>query len=217
MKAFFTCPAELYGVIPGPIPARLVLPDWFKRLPAFGVDGLITSKRCMPLLDALSIGYIIPLAFTVELDVSDDGATVAANRQGVVTQHFPSQVDGHHHLPRAPAKWLNQWRLRTAPGWSTLFVPPLNRASPFECVAGVVDTDRFIAKPVNFPFFWTAPDGRHVIEAGTPLVQAIPFMRDELDVEIRAETRDEERAAAKQEELFAQTGAYRQHIRSNNR
>lgn len=209
-RIFFTCPAELHGVIAEPVPAKTVLPSWFKKLPPD--NGTLTIKRCLPFLDAMTTGWIIPLSMHVELEVEDGGRTIRASKN--VTQHFPSQIDGHHQLPRAPAKWLNPWKLRTPPGWSTLFVQPLNRESMFECMAGIVDTDRLISKPVNFPFFWTAPDGHYELQAGTPLVQAIPFQREPLDAEIRAETREEERAANTQQQLFEWAGAYRDHVRA---
>jgi hypothetical protein len=55
-----------------------------------------------------------------------------------------------------------------------------------------VDTVTYSAH-IHFPFFATAPDGLHVIEKGTPLVQVIPFRRADVAIkaEIRAETADE--------------------------
>ncbi len=44
-------------------------------------DGLfyeLTIKRCMPFLDALQVGWILPLAATVRLEVKDGGQTVDA-------------------------------------------------------------------------------------------------------------------------------------------
>ena len=61
--------------------------------------------------------------------------------------------------------------------------------------AGVVDTDTYTAL-IHLPFFATGPDGVHVIERGTPLVQVIPFRRADAALEgvIRAETHDEKAA-----------------------
>lgn len=58
----------------------------------------------------------------------------------------------------------------------------------FGVLAGIVDTDTCRA-PVHFPFFATGPDGLHVVEKGSPLVQVIPFRRDSTTIaaEIRAE------------------------------
>lgn len=84
-------------------------------------------------------------------------------------------------------KFHNYWTIQTPPGWSCLFVAPLNRpALPVEILAGVVDTDTY-ASLINFPFIATGADGVHVIEKGTPLVQIIPFRRSEAELELRKE------------------------------
>ena len=36
-KVTFTTYPNLYGIIPEPVPARSVLPDWFKKLKNFGL------------------------------------------------------------------------------------------------------------------------------------------------------------------------------------
>lgn len=80
---FFCEPADK-DVIAEPVPARLAMPDWFRKLPAVTASELsvdntgLTIKRCMPFLDALATGWIIPLAATVKLEISDGGRTVEA-------------------------------------------------------------------------------------------------------------------------------------------
>lgn len=80
----FLCRPEDRGVIAEPVPARTVLPGWFRSLPATDAAHIgtgsrgITVKRCMPFLDALSLGWIIPLAATVRLEIKDGGAVVDA-------------------------------------------------------------------------------------------------------------------------------------------
>ncbi|RUV52573.1 hypothetical protein EOA85_28405, partial [Mesorhizobium sp. M5C.F.Ca.IN.020.29.1.1] len=119
--------------------------------------------------------------------------------------------------PEKTCKFHNYWSIRTPPGWSCLFLPPLNRPTqPFECVAGIVDTDRYAAD-IHFPFFATAPDGLYVIEKGTPLVQVIPVRREDaaLKAEIRAETGAE---ATERETVYRNTiageGWYRKWARA---
>ena len=198
----FLCAPDDDGVIAPPIPAKAYLPDWFRKLPAVdqskvapGDTGL-TIKRCMPFLDAMTTGWIIPLPATVRLDVRDDGRKVEAGwdfDRTLVSFHGEHQVRGNPMGERAACKFHNFWTIVTPPGWSCLFVNPLNRPNGlFEVIAGVVDTDTY-RSPVHFPFFPTGPDGLHVIEKGSPMVQVIPFRRDsaEIGAEIRAERPDE--------------------------
>lgn len=222
----FTCSPEDLGVIAEPLQAKKALPDWFRRLPAIdktvqsATNSGITIKRCMPFLDALATGWILPLAATVRLDIKDGGKTVDAGWEfdrTMVSNHGAHQVAGHPrgHLP--PCKFHNYWTIRTPPGWSCLFLPPLNRPDvPFECLAGIVDTDTYTA-PVHFPFFATGKDGLHVVAKGTPLVQVIPFRRDAVisDAEIRAERVEEgERRVAMHRSTTTADGWYRQHARA---
>lgn len=221
----FICDAEDEGVIPPPQPALTALPDWFRRLPPVTpgqqsvTDTGLTVKRCMPFLDAMMAGWIIPLAATVKMEIADDGATVNTGWQfdrTLVSNHGAHQVAGNPHGARPPNKFHNFWTIRTAPGWSCLFVPPLNRPHPaFECFAGLVDTDAYAA-PIHFPFVATGEDGFHVIERGTPLVQVIPFRRESLTVEIGAETEaDADERRRIQRLVGAQEGWYRTEARAD--
>ena len=189
-------------MIAPPFPARAYLPDWFRRLRPVEREELSASsngqtiKRCMPFLDAMTTGWIIPLAASVRLEVKESGATVAYGWEFdrvMVSDHDTWQVAGHPLAPRQPLKFHNHWIIRTPPGWSCLFVPPLNRAHPaIEILSGVVDTDHYQSL-INFPFIVTGADGLYTLEKGMPLVQVIPFRRDDAAVpaEIRAATPDE--------------------------
>jgi hypothetical protein len=198
----FRCAAEDHGVIAEPVASKQHLPDWFRKLPAIDKshvsvsDNGLTVKRCMPFLDAMITGWIIPLAADVRLEVTDGGRTVNAGWEFdkvMVSNHNPHQVSGSPTDPRPPCKFHNYWTIATPPGWSCLFVPLLNRRQPlFEVFAGIVDTDTYQSL-IHFPFVATAPDGVHTLEKGTPLVQVIPFQRQstELEAAIRVETDEE--------------------------
>jgi len=195
----FLCAAEDDGVIAPPIPAKAYLPDWFRKLPAVDeaqlstTDTGLTIKRCVPFLDAMTTGWILPRPATVRLEYRDGGRTVEAGwdfDRTLVSFHGGHQVRGNPWGDRAACKFHNYWTIVTPPGWSCLFLNPLNRPNGlFEVVAGIVDTDTYRA-PVHLPFFPTGPDGLHVIEKGSPMVQVIPFRREDSAVaaDIRAET-----------------------------
>src|SRR5688572_29919002 len=100
----FLCRSEDQGVIAEAVHAMKILPAWFKQLP--GVDKAhvtatndgLTVKRCMPFLDAISTGWILPLAATVRLEIRDNGATVTGGwnfDREMVSNHGPGQVAGN--------------------------------------------------------------------------------------------------------------------------
>lgn len=220
----FICEPQDKGVIAEPVPAKTVLPDWFRRIPAVDASTVsatnngLTVKRCMPFLDAMALGYILPLAATTRLEVSDGGKTVNAGWEFdkvMVSNHGSHQVNGHPHADRPPMKFHNYWTIKTPPGWSCLFIAPLNRPPlPVAIVAGVVDTDLYHSL-INFPFFATCPDGVHNLEKGTPLVQVIPFRRADaaLDLAVNAQAHELLRLSVRPEQ--PQESAARERIRRN--
>ena len=186
----FYCHPNMEGVIPPPIQASKVVPDWWKKLPhtyserdTFGSESM-TAKKCMPLQDIMTFGYIIPLQGDVQVITSPDGSIIKAMNPPdlkVAEFHSIDQVGGKKNAPGAPTqpiKFINHWVIKTAPGWSSLFIPPINHMNPlFTCLGGMVDTDTY-AKEVNFPAIWHEKNYDGKIKAGTPLVQVIPIKRN---------------------------------------
>jgi hypothetical protein len=187
----FLCAEEDFGIIPTPYPAKKNIPDWFKALPMkLGNKGLGTStiKRCSPFLDALSVGYIIPLAADVEFVSNEDCSGVDYKwkfHKAMVENHKQEQISSKKSPnpldPRPPIKFLNWWMIKTPPEYSLLFLPPLNRMEDrFICYSGIVDAPYYQYEYVNFPFFFIKNGFSGIIEAGTPLVQVIPIRKDSL-------------------------------------
>ena len=222
----FLCAPEDRGVIAEPVPARSEHPAWFKRLPGMdeqqltATNNALTVKRCLPFLDAMNLGWLLPLAATVRLELSDGGTRVDAGWEHddtMVSAHGAFQAAGNPWEPRPVMKFHNPWSIRTPPGWSCLFVPPVNRpGGVVEILGGVVDTDRYVT-PVNLPFVAVGDDGVHSLAKGTPLAQVIPFRRDAAALEgvVRAE---EPAEAEERERLRRATQAgqryYQQHARA---
>ena len=203
----FLCSKEDFGVIPVPYPSGKHIPDWFKALPPkTGNKGFQTGtiKRCMPFLDSMLLGYIIPLAADVQFVVNDDcsGLTYESkfykpivenhNKEQISSEKSPNPLD-----PKPPMKFLNYWMIKTPPEYSLIFLPPLNRHDPrFTCMSGTVDYPYYGEEYVNFPFTFNQPNFSGLIEAGTPLVQVIPIKKDNLLTSHRSrEFNDKEIAA----------------------
>jgi len=171
--------------IPAPGPAVKALPDWYKNLAARiqspGGGAFDTVKQCLPVFDAMSSGYIIPLCGDVHftLDAAGQISFNCPNGDTSIEKHNPAQIAGSPWSDMPVIKFLNPWIIVTPPGYSTLFVQPLNQELvPFRILAGVVDTDTFY-EHVNFPAVCLMPRGTSCyIKRQTPLVQVIPFKRE---------------------------------------
>jgi hypothetical protein len=222
----FLCRPEDEGVIAEPVPAKSVLPAWFRHLPGIdksqvtATNNGLTVKRCMPFVDAMSAGWIIPLAASVRLEISEGGRTVSAGWEfdrEMVSNHGSFQIAGSPYEPHPPMKFHNYWTIRTPKGWSCLFLSPINRPNGvIEVLSGLVDTDTY-KSPVNFPFVAIAPDGVYDLKKGTPLVQVVPFRRADVAVEasIRAESKQEgEEREHIRRSTHAGTGWYRRNARA---
>jgi hypothetical protein len=193
MTLTFRCPAELENVLPRPIPAVLGLPDWFKTLPQRAFNATMgeeteTVKKCPPFIDAMTYGFLIPLA--ADLEVRDGDFTwnfevpkgfVSEYSHSPIGFHDPSQVSGtpFSDEDRFIIKFNNFWTIEAPKGYSLLFTHPLNRTDlPFTTIAGLVDCDTFYDTPVNFPARWHDTTFNGVVPKGTPIAQCIPVKRE---------------------------------------
>lgn len=168
-----------------PFPTSRSMPDWWKKMPRV-IDGTETVKTCVPFLDSLTVGYTIPLPADVFWN-SESKQFTSTSKFQLNSDHMPIQTE-QVILPDMydpqPHKWINSWHVQTPPGYSTLFIHPMNRLDlPFYSFSGIVDTDKH-KLVINFPFV-LKKDFNGVIPAGTPMIQAIPFKRDDWESEVK--------------------------------
>jgi hypothetical protein len=187
----FLCREEDYGIIAMPYPAGgKSIPQWYKNIPTnttsknrdqFG-NVAMTAKKCMPMIDAMNLGFIMPLYGDTNIRVDKTGKLIETNKHpqgGIIEKHGLEQLGGETSptFPGPAIKFINRWIIKTAPGYSTLFTPPMNVMDPrFTCLSALVDTDTY-QKEVNFPAVWHMKDCDETLLAGTPLVVAIPIKR----------------------------------------
>jgi len=176
-----------------PTPASRVLPDWYKNTPEYVngerliVDGKTphTIKKCIPVFDAMTAGYIIKTYVDVQVTQRDGFPYYEWPNHGAISFHPVEQAPEHPGKNGAPyPKWSNPWGIKTPRGYSCLFIPPMHNPNGiFKVLPGVVDTDSYYA-PVNFPFTLDDVSWEGLIPAGTPMVQVIPFKRDQFHMAI---------------------------------
>lgn len=177
-----------------PIPASKLLPKWYKELDSYigkarkpnletnKTTG--TMKKCIPVFDAITAGYLILLPCDVYVSTVDGAPYYQWANYDLISFHPIEQGPTHPLSNGFPyPKFLNPWAIKTPKGYSCLFTAPKHRDNPFTILDGIVDTDSYDA-PVNFPFVMNDPKWEGLITAGTPIAQVIPFKRDVFSMEI---------------------------------
>lgn len=179
------------------------IPDWYKKMPSkarlFERDKIddITIKRCIPVLDAVTTGYFLvtnqDYYFEADhkkekYDWGSDKSMIVGNDQNhkKISMHPTTQFST---MPIGPEfinyafKWNNPWVIKTPSEYSCIFTHPFNYPYlPFYTLTGVVDTDNYFQQ-VLFPFFMKN-NFTGLIPKGTPVVQIIPFKREDWKMDI---------------------------------
>jgi hypothetical protein len=179
-----------------PVSANKSIPAWYKEM-VTGTENAKddkeiadnqTIKRCMPVFDAITSGYIIK-TFT-DLVVQRDENGIASYYWGWdsgehIQIHGPHQLVNYKNLflQSGAPKLRNPWGIKTPKGYSCLFIPPMHQpACGIRILEGVVDTDKYTV-PVQFPFL--VDEGFiGTVPAGTPIAQIIPFKRESYKMKI---------------------------------
>lgn len=194
----FICDEPELDYFPKPVPASKKIPDWYKKLTTHidnqkvYVEGNanLTIKKCMPVFDAMTSGYLILLPCDVWVTRNLDGSPnfTWPIQVKMVTAHSKEQASTITVPPGyGPEflKWTNPWIVKVPQGWSVLFTQPMHRDDlPFQILSGIVDTDNFKLS-VQFPFL-LQKDFVGLIPAGTPVAQIIPVKREEWVAEYSA-------------------------------
>lgn len=208
-----------------PTPIKLNIPEWFKKLEhGKKHDEMVhvkTIKGCVPFLETLTNGYLlrVPVDYIIKHGTTknDEGKPVLSmatsldaseehnlwDRYGlninVAPPHNPKQLEGspwveqNKNLPFP--KIMNPWRIKTPPGYSCLFLPPMNNEEQdfFSIIPGIVHTDSHTLE-INFPIRINMEKYGYTelnIAKGTPYVQIIPFKRDSWKMKIKPLTTEQ--------------------------
>jgi len=195
---------KMKNVFPEPEPASKHIPTWYKKLESFyngdstPINGHqnLTAKRCVAFLDMLSSGYMLRAPFDIYIDTTENKKIfeipeamkplVNLGTKQFVGSHDMRQVEGYpfdkdqyiEHLFRINMIWV----VKTEPGFSTLYIQPQHQElSPLSAISAVIDSDTY---PSNgLLSFLVKKDFKGYIYKGTPLLQVIPFKRQDFESE----------------------------------
>jgi hypothetical protein len=180
-----------------PYPAVRQLPNWFLDMEPYDAphskypsDGKLhfrgrvantTFKRCVPLLDGMSAGYIIPLWADVMVEQENNFPLIYwKTASDIFQQHGKSSKEivpptGYSNIVY---KYANCWIPQTPKGYSCLITSPLGYQDlPFKAIPAIVDTDRSTLE-LAFPV-WVKEGFEGIVKKSTPMIQIIPFKRDD--------------------------------------
>lgn len=188
---------------PEPKPSSKAIPEWYRQQPGQMDNGesiaqfgqpTSTVKKCLPIFDAMTAGYIIVAPVDIYLDATAPEklsyqipAALTQFKGDIFATHdrrqysnMPIDQDRHH---RDLLRIMPFWIVSTPPGYSALFMNPMHRdGSPLTAIPGVIDTDGYPSD--GHLSFIVEKDFKGVIKQGTPLVQVIPFKREDWKMEI---------------------------------
>lgn len=171
-----------------PLPSSKIIPDWYKEVPPLlkEVPGYLINdnigsvKKCVPVLDYLTSGYIIRNTYQINLTKSPDNIYEGFKSNSAKADHVggqpyhqcPVNLDGKkHHYVKIHQPWL----IRTPPGYSCLIYQPhyfFNKN--YEILPAIIDTDKHTEAVALVSILHSDT----VIDPGDPLVVVFPFKRE---------------------------------------
>jgi hypothetical protein len=189
-----------------PIPAKKILPEWYKEQGKYtgpkinyGDNGNPnhTIKACMPVFDIMTAGYIVTMPadvnFTRNLENGGIDTVWSTDLIRCIESHPVSQYDKFsvpEGYDQTALKIIQPWIIKTPPGYSCMLIQPSYRSDlPFYVLPAIVDTDKH-PLPINFPFF-IKNNFEGIVEYGTPIMQIIPFKRENWKSSVSVDLRDE--------------------------
>ena len=182
-----------WNVCERPSPASSYVPKWFRDFPPYDSSNNIkidnrrtntTAKKCVPMLDGILSGYIIPLWSDILISREQFDGNESLNLSWRVSEDvFELHGDNSKNIP-PPAgyqnivfKFRSMLTIKTPPGYSIMINQPHGHNDlPFYAVPAVIDSDGSNHE-LNFPV-WIREGFSGIVEKGTPIVQITPFKRD---------------------------------------
>lgn len=187
-----------------PQPSSKFVPDWYKKQRGSINDeetlskgyATATVKKCMPVFDLMTAGYMITMPCDVYLDATNPDkltwsipASIKQFQADMFSSHdkqqydeYPIDADRQH---QTLFRVMPFWYIKTDPGYSCLFVNPMHRdTSPLFAIPAMVDSDTFISE--GHLSFLVDKGFKGIVKKGTPLVQVIPIKRESWSSEIVA-------------------------------
>lgn len=183
-----------------PRSAKYFLPKWYKDMVPYNKsvdnpngrkiivenkESNATAKKCTPMLDGMTSGYIVPLWCDVQirqLKNEETGKWFPRITWRIETDVFSLHGTSSKEIP-APFgydqevfKFITYFRIQTPKGYSIMVHTPSGHYGlPFYAIPAIIDSDKSVIDN-NFPC-WIQEGFEGIVEKGTPIAQVTPFKR----------------------------------------
>lgn len=213
--------AEIF--VEAPKPASKMLPDWYRAQEGvLGFGG--TIKKCMPIFDILTSGYFLTMPCDIYVDSTNPDKLVYfippdgldKLKEDMFDTHLAQQYSEYPKSEKYHKELLRIdpfYAVETKRGYSCMFIQPVHRGEPpLNLFPAVIDTDKYISH--GHYSFQVEANFRGIVKQGTPIIQVIPFKRDDFISNVVSFEKGKEvlrRQAAKLKSTFS--GGYKNKFR----
>jgi hypothetical protein len=167
-----------------PLPAKKLLPEWYKNQNSYTDIEEATIKKCMPIFDAMTFGYFLLSQSNITIDSTNKDKLSISTDNNFDNQIFKNHSFGQYSKYKIPLGYHSEiirihpmWCIKTPNGYSSLFLNPIHHESKdLIAIDGLIDTDNFISD--GHLSFFVKSNSIFTIKKGTPLIQVIPFKRE---------------------------------------
>jgi len=195
-----------------PEPARKCIPEWYKNASTvppghkekpsakeMQINPDIqasTIKRCMPVHDYITTGYVIKnfldISLTQQTDEENNETVYPYHNTRLMRPFVEKHKKGQHPgvpIEKEVLKLSGVWGIKTPPGYSCFFYQPFYHAldCDYYFLPSIVDTDTY-HNPVSLPFILKDIDKSSqkeiFIPCGKPMISVYPFKRDDWSMSI---------------------------------
>jgi len=190
---FIAIDKHYFEICPKPFPASQALPQWWKDASPYiksienptgkkiivqNGESNASFKKCTPMLDLLSAGYIVPLWADVQVRKVDNIPILSWRvSKNVFEEHSGQEVEVPNGYEKTQFKFLNQWIPKLPKGYSALIIScPGYPNTPFKAMQAIIDYDK--TTHALFPPVYLKENFEGIVEKGTPMFQIIPFKRN---------------------------------------
>lgn len=194
----FSCPDWAIRKYAPVIPAEKYFPEEFKKLPVGEIcpfdfnksASQLTIRQCPAISNYMKAGYIITAWCDIQISFFNDSMKIEmSNNDYGYEIHSSDQIGGavgSQFDLRMSIKLNSPWSIVTEEGYGLMWLPYFYHDKNYQALPAVVDTDSMLNRnPINLMLFEKKDT---LIKTGDPLVQVVPFKREDVQAVSKAYT-----------------------------